>query len=260
MKNGIEENANILLSCDFTVKHEILHMVKEHYLVYILSGSIELMMLGNKKTILKAGEVTLLKRNQIVKAIKHPNEHNGYFKAVTIFLTQDILRSYCLQNNIESYEPYQGEKIISLKNNEFLKAYFSSLLPYFDEPKRLNESLLKLKTIEAIELLSNLKQEDLLFDFNEPHKIDLEKFMIENFRFNAPIQGFASLTGRSLSTFKRDFKKIFNITPQRWLTLKRLEEAHYLITKQGKKPSEIYFELGFENFSHFSRVYNEKYR
>ena len=50
----------------------------------------------------------------------------------------------------------------------------------------------------------------MLFDFNEPFKIDLEAYMNMNYTFNVPMEKFAKLTGRSLATFKRDFKKIFN--------------------------------------------------
>ncbi len=41
--------------------------------------------------------------------------------------------------------------------------------------------------------------------------------------FNMSLEKFGYLTGRSLTTFKRDFFKTFKTTPQRWLTQKRLE-------------------------------------
>jgi AraC-like DNA-binding protein len=52
--------------------------------------------------------------------------------------------------------------------------------------------------------------------------------------FNMPLEKFAYLTGRSLSSFKRDFNKAFNTTPQRWLTQKRLELAHYELSEEKK--------------------------
>lgn len=70
-------------------------------------------------------------------------------------------------------------------------------------------------------------------------------------------QGY--LTGRSLSTFNRDFRQLFGTTPQKWLTKKRLELAHYQLTKKKKRPTEIYLEVGFENLSHFSYAFKKKY-
>jgi AraC-like DNA-binding protein len=70
---------------------------------------------------------------------------------------------------------------------------------------------------------------------------------------------FGYLTGRSLTTFKRDFQKAFNTTPQKWLTQKRLELAHYQVAEMKKKPVEVYFEVGFENLSHFSFAFKKHF-
>lgn len=83
--------------------------------------------------------------------------------------------------------------------------------------------------------------------------------MNKNFKFNVSIQRLAYMTGRSLSAFKRDFKEIFNETPNRWLVQKRLQEAHFLIEKKNKKPTDIYMELGFEDLSHFSYVFKKQF-
>ena len=98
-----------------------------------------------------------------------------------------------------------------------------------------------------------------LFDFSEPYKIDLEKFMLSNFHFNVPVERFAQLTGRSLAAFKRDFQKIFGMAPRHWLQEKRLTEARHLIEKMNKKPSTIYLDLGFESLSHFSHSFKKKF-
>ncbi|MDQ1165566.1 AraC-like DNA-binding protein [Flavobacterium sp. SORGH_AS 622] len=100
---------------------------------------------------------------------------------------------------------------------------------------------------------------DILFDFNEPGKIDLEAFMKKNFHFNVQLDRFAYLTGRSLATFKRDFQRIFEVSPSRWLLQKRLQQAYYLIKEKGKTPTEVYLEVGFEDLSHFSFAFKKQY-
>jgi AraC-like DNA-binding protein len=94
-------------------------------------------------------------------------------------------------------------------------------------------------------------------DFSEPGKIDLADFMEKNYKFNMPLDRFSYLTGRSLTTFKRDFKNIYGVTPQRWLTEKRLKLAYYLLSEGNHKPAEIYREAGFENLSHFSFAFKK---
>ncbi len=46
---------------------------------------------------------------------------------------------------------------------------------------------------------------NVFFNFAMPHKIGLEAFMYINFCFNVSLDRFAFMTGRSLSSFKRDF-------------------------------------------------------
>jgi len=74
-----------------------------------------------------------------------------------------------------------------------------------------------------------------------------------------PLDKFSYLTGRSLTTFKRDFNKIYGATPQRWLTKRRLKLAHYLLSESKQKPVEVYREAGFENLSHFSYAFRKQF-
>ncbi|MGC3946211.1 MAG: AraC family transcriptional regulator [Chryseolinea sp.] len=118
-----------------------------------------------------------------------------------------------------------------------------------------------LKVNEAVKLLLHTVPHvaNLLFDFSEPHKIDLEKFMLSHFHYNIPVSEFAELTGRSLAGFKRDFQKTFGMAPRHWLQDKRLSEAKSLMERKNKKPSAIYLDLGFESLSHFSNSFKKKF-
>jgi len=248
---------NLLYSCVDKAERENEQFVPDHSLGYILSGETHFITPSDTR-VYKAGTIGLVKRNQLVKSIKVPPPI-GEFKAINIFFSQDILRKYSIEKNIPSLGRYTGESYQILSPDPFIKGYFDSLLPYFDEPDRMNPRLTELKTIEAIELVLKTGPEvaELLFDFSEPYKIDLEAFMNEHFIFNVPISQFAKLTGRSLASFKRDFQKIFGMAPQRWLLEKRLEQSHYLITHKKQSPSSVYLDVGFENLSHFSFAFKK---
>lgn len=90
-------------------------------------------------------------------------------------------------------------------------------------------------------------------------KVDLTYFMETNFTQNLNLEEMAKLTGRSLSAFKKDFAKLFETSPQRWLINRRLEKAHYMLSRTDSTVAEIAYECGFENTSHFSRAYKQKY-
>ena len=98
-----------------------------------------------------------------------------------------------------------------------------------------------------------------MFDFNEPWKIDILGFMEENFMSDLSIEEIAHYTGRSLATFKRDFKKISDLPPEKWLIRKRLEAAYAMMKNGGKKVVDVYAEVGFKNPSHFSTAFKRQY-
>jgi AraC-like DNA-binding protein len=69
----------------------------------------------------------------------------------------------------------------------------------------------------------------------------------------------ARLTGRSLSTFKRDFETQFNDTPANFIKEKKLEKALELIQSTELSVSEICYEVGFQDTSHFTKTFKQKY-
>jgi len=73
------------------------------------------------------------------------------------------------------------------------------------------------------------------------------------------MQRFAYMTGRSISSFERDFQQVFGISPGRWLLWRRLNEANNLLTRQGYTLSDVYIKVGFEDISHFSRTFKKQF-
>ena len=258
-KQVIPQRPTILYSCYYTSSREGEQFVPEHILTYQLAGSVSTND-GDKVQAFGEGSLRLHKRNQLVKFSKHIPE-SGQFKSLSITLDQQTLRSFSLEHGYHAEKHTANDAIVELPLNSFYKSYLNSLQPYEQLAQPGNEELLALKVREATMLLLKYNPElkDVLFDFAEPGKLDLEAFMKSNFHFNVQLRRFAYLTGRSLATFKRDFEKVFNLSPSRWLQQRRLQEAHYLIKEKGKAPSEVYLEVGFEDLSHFSFAFKKRY-
>jgi len=249
---------NLLCSCADSKQRGNEQYTSAHSLGFIVSGEVRFET-AEGMHVCKAGTTGLVRRNQLVKSLKVPPP-GGQFLALNILFDRETLQKYSIQNNIEPSDRYTGNPIALMEPDPFISSFFESLLPYFDQPEYLTTSLSELKTREAIELLlkNDPQWKDFLFDFSEPYKIDLEQFMQQHFHFNVSPSHFAQLTGRSLASFKRDFGKVFDAPPGKWLQQRRLEEAHLLIRK-GNKPSDVYLEVGFENFSHFSYSFKKQY-
>ena len=173
-----------------------------------------------------------------------------------------MLRQIALEQQLEPGKKYSGPPNILIPGNDFLHAFFQSIIPYVrysDEKITDAVGMLKIKEVVLLLLHTMPELKDYLFDFSEPYKIDLEKFMLNNYHFNVPVEKFARLTGRSLAGFKRDFQKTFDMAPRQWLQEKRLIEARHLIEKKNRKPSAIYLDLGFESLSHFTHSFKNKF-
>jgi len=250
---------SFVYSCTFEQQRGYEQFVPHHVLAFQFSGETHIQH-QKGKLVLKKDQMLLAQKNQLVKSTKTPDVNEAY-KSMSVIITDVALQQYAMSNSIHGHKNYTGEKNVLLKPNALLKSYFQSLLPYVEQSEKTSKKLAAIKTNEVIELLLHLKPslKSFLFDFSEPYKIDLEKFMLQNFHYNVPIENFAKLTGRSLAAFKRDFGLIFQSSPRKWLYEKRLTEAHRLIQQKKRKPTEIYLELGFENLSHFYTSFKQRF-
>jgi AraC-like DNA-binding protein len=216
---------------------------------------------ADEKISMTRGQMLLIGKNQLGQITKTPLPGEDY-ETILISLQEDLLRKIALEEQIEIQHKYTGPSNILIPGNDFLQGYFQSIIPYVRNPsEKLTTDMGILKVNEGVKLLLHAMPalKEFLFDFSEPHKIDLEKFMLSNFHFNVPVEKFAQLTGRSLAGFKRDFQKVFGMPPRHWLQEKRLTEARHLIETRNKKPSAIYLDLGFESLSHFSHSFKKKF-
>lgn len=231
-----------------------------HTLVLQVSGQFTLET-AEQNISMTRGEVMLIGKNQLGTLTKTPLT-GGNYETIVISLQEDLLRKIVLEEKLETDHKYVGPPNILIPSNEFLQGYFQSIVPYArSSGATMTDEMGVLKVKEGVKLLllAMPALRNLLFDFSEPHKIDLEKFMLNNFHFNIPIEKFAQLTGRSLAGFKRDFLKTFGAPPRHWLQDKRLTEAKHLIETKHQKPSAIYLDLGFESLSHFSHSFKKKF-
>ena len=216
---------------------------------------------ASQKVSMKGGQMLLIRKNQLGEITKTPLDGQDY-QTIIICLKEDLLRQVALEKQIDTGHKYTGPSNILIPKNDFLHGFFQSIIPYVrHSEEKITRDMGMLKVREAVQLLLHTLPElkDFLFDFSEPYKMDLEKFMLSNFHFNIPVEKFAQLTGRSLAGFKRDFQKAFNMSPRHWLQEKRLTEARHLIENKQRKPSSIYLELGFESLSHFSHSFKKRF-
>ena len=145
-----------------------------------------------------------------------------------------------------------------------LTAFFQSMLTYFSGREKPSEPLLRLKVKELIVGLltsgGNPQIAAYLRSLEHREGPSVREIMETNFRFNLSLAEFARLCHRSLSSFKRDFGREFKESPARWLLQQRLAYAAALLRNTTRNVTEVVFDSGFEDVSHFSRAFKQRFR
>jgi AraC family transcriptional regulator, exoenzyme S synthesis regulatory protein ExsA len=152
---------------------------------------------------------------------------------------------------------------LRVQDDTALVAFFQSMRLYFSGKEKPSEPLLRLKLKElVVSILTSGNNPALAAYFRQIGERDVPsvaEIMDANFRYNLSLEEYAKLCHRSLSSFKREFEKHFQESPGKWLLQKRLDYAAALLRNSKMNVTEIAFESGFEDVSHFSRVFKERF-
>lgn len=190
---------------------------------------------------------------------------DGNFCLIMFFLPDDFICDVLKSKASPIFKPDEKyEPIITLDSDAFVHTFFSSMLLHFESGHEPDRSLIEVKFRELVLTLAGNTDNSALLSYfasliYEPQSVSLQRVMDNNYCFNLKLQEFAQLSNRSLSAFKRDFKKQFDTTPGKWLMEKRLNHARHLLANANKTVSQVAFESGFENPSHFSRAFRERF-
>lgn len=215
--------SNVLIASFFTDDRGCAHENREHTLIYLCSGKLEIEECG-RKTVLHAGECAFMRRDNRMWLQKHADAEHPY-RSVVLKFTKPFLREFYRTLDRKEIPLESKRERVSLRvlpnNRPDIRSLFESVVPYFDAGVQPSDDVLKLKMIEGAYVLLN--------------------------------------TDKNLYASLFDFAKVSDLTPQKWLIKRRLEAAHGLIKSGKKRVTEACFDVGFKNLSHFSKVYKETY-
>ncbi len=238
--------------------------VGEHTLIYLHSGVLEIEEQG-KKVRLSPGECVFVRKDHRVTLNKCADGAENPYQSIALAFNRKFLLDFyrsLSQESIPKCARRSRKSLMRIPSRPDVVSLFQSLKPYFQTYEEPDSEWIDMKLHEGLKCVlktdSNIYAS--LFDFAEPWKIDLMAFMNDNYMYDLSMEELANYTGRSLSTFKRDFKKLTNATPQKWLIDKRLTEAHRLLSQgDNLKIQDVMTKVGFSNLSFFSRSYMAKF-
>ena len=189
------------------------------------------------------------------------------FESILIFFDNRVLSNFHLEHGeliekLKRTREFSPESYIAFQKDGFINNYIQSLLLMLSagEP---SESMKQLKLKELLlYLLENHANRFLSFQSTgKTRNVEwrIRKVVEANKLNNLNLDELAFLCNMSTSTFKRYFKQIYNTSPTLWLNEQKMLLAYKLLSEQGEKPGEIWFQLGFETHTGFTRSFKKRF-
>lgn len=194
----------------------------------------------------------------------NPGHHN---QLVVVNFHPEILKKIYnreLPEILQTPKHVVSNRSVEKINNDFLiQKYIEGLLFYFENPSLVNEDILILKLKEIILLLSqtqNAGSIQLIFSqIFSPITYTFRQIIEANLFSQLAIEELAQQTNLSVSSFKREFAKLYNDTPANYIKTKKLEKAAELLLISDKRITEIAFDCGFNDLANFTKSFSDKY-
>jgi AraC family transcriptional regulator, exoenzyme S synthesis regulatory protein ExsA len=188
------------------------------------------------------------------------------YRTLLFFIGDNFLDSF-LTNNSPGGSNSKGMpsqvSFFTIEISPLLQSSIQSAIPYFLFDSGYSNKLIGLKMQEVLLNIIDADENGNFLAFLQnlysERRQDLHLLMDKYYRKPVTIEELASLSGRSLSSFKRDFRNVFNDSPKRWINNRRLETARLLLLNSEQNISEVCFEVGFENISYFSQIFKKKF-
>lgn len=189
------------------------------------------------------------------------------FCAIFFFLPDEFIQRFLKKNSFLLDVPQQNlssqDAVLRVSPDALLNSYGTSIISYLTASQPINEKMIALKFEELLMHLctqpAHEKLKNYFVSLCQSRTYHMSRVMEENFAYRLKIEEYAQLCHMSLSSFKKAFKDHFRTTPGSWLMERRIDLAVHKLISTDLPIGELAFECGFEDPSHFIRVFKKKY-
>lgn len=156
-----------------------------------------------------------------------------------------------------------NQSLEHISSNILIEKYIDGLLFYFQHPNLVNEDILVLKLKEIILLLAQSPNasaiQTIFAQLFSPTTYTFRQIIEANLYAQLSIEAMAKQHNLSVSSFKREFAKLYNDTPASYIKTKRVEKAAELLKISTQRIKDIAFECGFSDVANFTKSFREQY-
>ena len=254
------DGGSIIDQCIVTAGERGTFFLEQHLLYVVLGGSVKLTC-GRQSWTVGKNQMILLRKAHSVTYEKQGSPETGLFESQLFAINDELLKDFLTTQQIAI--PQMTEELGAQVSpmSERLVAYCWSLSPYFNDPSQVNPGLLRLKVMELLYNVMDCSKNIFrqMLQLRQPVKVDVHRVVEDNYTSPISLEELAYLSGRSLSSFKRDFQSIYGEPPAKWIREKRLSRAQQMLQSTQLSVADVAYSLGFENPTHFSRIFKQQF-
>jgi AraC-like DNA-binding protein len=230
-------------------------LVKGSTLLFVTKGALQVTH-GTTNYSIVQNQMALLKKDILVKYFANSGQRTDDTQLILVYLKEDMLKDFVKQARLSVSPPEQSKAVTVDRIDPRLLKFLDSLHLYFDYGG-IDENITRIKLLE---LLFNMASRtgpvlEQLMDLRQHFRTDITATIEDHLMDTISLPQLAKFSGRSLSSFKRDFVAIYNMSPSKWLRQRRLEKACELFRNTTMTVTDVCYTLGFENLAHFSRLF-----
>lgn len=199
-------------------------------------------------------------------------ENNRAFEQIVFYFSPEqlgrcltLLSVNCGLNISEhhSCDNCRGQKHVVYPAWPAMRGFFSSMNQYIRDGILPGEPTAEIiKMMELIYLIVTNPDcciQNNLLEHSDILRESFEQIVHNNIFTDASIEDLARETNRSLTSFKKEFKRQFFESPHKWMIKQRLMHARLLLISTGKPIAEVGTECNFPNTSHFIKLFKKEF-
>lgn len=244
-------------SCEKISRQQII--LNQNAFSFLLEGTKEVVF-DNSALSIDASRFLVMKAGNCLMTEKLSDVSN--YRSIILFFSNEITLRFIRKMEWRNVEVKDCKSVQAFEYDVFLKGFVNSLVDISKLPIEIKSKLLEVKFEELMLYLIAMHGTEFLYSLTSNSDDSSQKFIqiIESSHLSKlSLKELAFLCNMSVSTFKREFERHYSESPIKWFQNKRLEFANYLLHQEQKKPSEVYFEAGYESLSSFTQAYKSKY-
>ncbi|TWV99043.1 helix-turn-helix transcriptional regulator [Chitinophaga pinensis] len=238
---------------------------KAHHEVYTPHAILNLIVRGQKRMYdgrvvhqLQAGDVFIIPAGSLLCS-EIPGQLHGY-ESINIELPEDMINCYPLPQMPGLTTPVSATQLMAttewhrLKNDLLQQFTVAETIPVRPSQSQIAIRALSLmgQTVQGQSVIRMLQAATAVQPATM-HTLGRELLQM------GELDEMARYACMSKATLKRRFRQVYDVAPMNWIWEKRLEQAAFLLRTQTDSIGDIAYRSGFENISHFYRLFRNAF-